>query len=117
MPDIAIEQRNQKRTLKIETISDGSSGQNTLVSAVTSKRIKVYAMVLISEGTVGVEFRDGASTAITGRMNFQAREGFSIAVAPPAFILQTTAGNAFTMNLDAAVQVDGWFSYWDDDSA
>jgi hypothetical protein len=117
MPDIAVERGDLRRTFKIDTISDGVSGQNTLIAAVTGKRLKVYALVLISEGTVGVEFRDGASTALTGRMNFQAREGLTIAVAPPAFLLQTTAGNAFTMNLDAAVQIDGWFAYWDDDPA
>jgi hypothetical protein len=117
MPDVAVERGDQKRSLKTDTISDGTSGQNTLVAAVTGERIKVYALVLIVEGTVGIEFRDGASTALTGRMNFQAREGLTIAVAPPAFLFQTTAGNAFTMNLDAAVIVDGWFAYWDDDPA
>jgi len=114
MADIQVE-RDQKRSIKTETINDAASGDNTLVALVTGKRIKVFAIVLISEGTVNVTFKSGASTSLTGAMNFQAREGFTIAVSPPAFVLQTAAGEAFVMNLSAAVQVDGWIAYWDDD--
>jgi hypothetical protein len=114
MADISVE-RDQKRALKTETISDATSGDNTIVALVTGKRIKVYAIVLIVEGTVNITFKSGASTSLTGQMNFQAREGFTLAVAPPAFLLQTAAGEAFVMNLSAAIQVDGWIAYWDDD--
>lgn len=116
MADIQVE-RDQRRSLKIETLSDAASGDNTIVALVSGKRIKVYAVVLIARGTVNVTFKSGASTSLTGAMQFQAREGFTVAVAPPAFVLATAAGEAFVMNLSAAVQVDGWVAYWDDDSA
>lgn len=116
MADIQIE-RDQKRALKVETINDSASGDNTIVAAVTGKKIKVYAICIVSSGTVAVKFKDGAGTDITGPMALTAQVGFSFAVAPPAFLLSTSAGNAFIMNLGSAVEVDGWIAYWDDDSA
>jgi hypothetical protein len=116
MADIAVERKDQSRTLKVASISHAASGDNTVVSLVSGKRIKVYSVVLVAVGTVDVKFKDGASTDLTGAMTFQAREGLTVAVAPPAFVLATSAGNAFIVNLSAAIGVRGWIAYWDDDA-
>lgn len=104
-------------TFKTADINDAASGDNTIVAAVTGKRIKVYAVFLNATGTVNCKWKDGASTDLTGDMNFQAREGYTGDVDPPAFLLATSAGNALVLNLSAAVAVDGWVAYWDDDDA
>src|SRR5258708_683976 len=51
-------------------ISASGNGDNTLVAAVSSKRIRVLQGLLIASNTVNVFFRDGtAGTAVTGTMN------------------------------------------------
>ncbi len=103
-------------TCKTEALSDASSGNNTIVAAVTGARIKVYAIHFNVVGTVNMKWVDGTVGDLTGDMNFQAREGYTNAVTPPAFLLATTAGEALILNLSAAIAVDGWIAYWDDDA-
>jgi len=104
------------RQLKTADINDAASGDNTIVAAVTAKRIRVAKIVLNVVGTVNAYWRDGvAGTQLTGDMNFQAREGYVAEATQPDFLLQTTAGNALVLNLSAAIAVDGWVTYWDDD--
>lgn len=117
MADVRQDTGNQARTFKTASIDVAASGDNTIVAAVTSNRIKVHAVVFIATGTVNVRWKDGAATNLTGDMNFQAREGYALAVTPPSWILATTAGTALILNLSAAIAVDGWVSYWDDDTA
>lgn len=107
----------QGRTYKTAAISAGALGDNTVIAAVTGKRIKVYAIVFNATGTVNAIWKDGAAVNLSGDMNFQAREGFAVAVTPPAYLLATAAGNAFILNLSAAVATDGWVAYWDEDAA
>lgn len=104
------------RTLQTATISDASSGENTIVSAVTGFRIRVCGIVVNASGTVNLVWRDGASgTDLSGDMNFQAREGYTAFLPPPSFLFETTAGNALILNLSGAVAVDGWITYWSTD--
>ncbi len=103
------------KTLKTAAISVAVSGDNTIVTAVPTKRIKVYAIKFGSTGTVSAKWKDGAVTDLEGAMDFQAREGYTEAVTPPAFLLATSAGNALILNLSAAVAVRGRVTYWDDD--
>lgn len=117
MADVRRDSRDANRSYKSAKIQASTSGDNTIVTGVSTKLIKVHAIVLNATGTVNVKFKDGASTDLTGAMNFQAREGYTINVTPPAFLLATSAGNALVLNLSAAVEVDGFLSYWDDDTA
>ena len=66
---------------------------------------------------VNAKWKDGASTDLTGDNNLGIREGYAPSVTPPAFLLETSAGNALILNLSAAVAVDGWVAYWDDDGS
>jgi len=103
------------KAFKTELLSDNSNGDNTIVSAVSGARIKVYAIIFNVTGTVNAIWVSG-STNLTGDMNFQAREGYTAVVTPPAFLLATTAGEALILNLSAGTAVDGWIAYWDDDA-
>jgi len=103
-------------TYKTAKIDCAASGDNEIVAAVSGKKIKVYAIIFVSTGTVNVKWRS-STTDLTGDKNFQAREGYVAAVNPPAFLLSTAAEEALNLNLSAAVAVDGWVAYWDDDAS
>jgi len=104
------------KTLKTAKIDHAVSGDNTIVATVTGKRIKVYVVVLVVSGAVNCKWKSGFND-LSGDMNFDGKgEGYGQAVQPPAFLLATNAGEALILNLSAAVAVDGYVSYWDDDS-
>jgi len=103
------------KTLKTAKIDHATIGNNVIVSAVSGKKIKVYAIILVATGTVNVKWCS-ATTDLTGDKNFQAREGYVATVNPPALLLQTAVSEALNLNLSAAVAVDGWIAYWDDDA-
>ena len=104
------------KSYKTEALSDALNGNNTIVAAVAGARIKVYAIHFNVVGTVNMKWVDGIVGDLTGDMNFQAREGYTDAVTPPAFLLATTAGEALILNLSDTIPVDGWIAYWDDDA-
>lgn len=115
----AIDPRDSRdtiKTLKTASINVAGSGDNTIIALVAGRRLKVHMVVLNSTGTVNAKWKDGAAADLTGDMNFQAREGYTVAVTPPGWILATSAGNALILNLSAAIAVDGWVAYWDDDT-
>lgn len=96
---------------KFAVIDAATSGDNTLVSAVTGKKIRVLAVVLVSSGTVTVRFESAAGgTALTGQMQLTAQTGFSAPFSPVGQF-QTVAGELLNLELSAAVSVDGWLVY------
>jgi hypothetical protein len=67
----------QNRTYKTAKIDHGASGDNTIVSAVAGKKIKVYAVVLVVSNAVNCKWKSGAND-ISGDMNFNGKgEGYS----------------------------------------
>ena len=98
--------------MKSAVINCAASGDNTIVAAVSGKKIAVYAILLTANGTVNVRFEDGAGgTAKTGVVELQAREGYAIAVSPPAYLFIGTANTLLNLELSAAIGVDGFVSY------
>lgn len=105
------------KTLKTAPVSASSSGDNTIVAAVTSRRIKVIAFLMQAVGTtVTAKWKDGASVDLTGGLLFNAREGVTASVDAPSWLFATTAGNALVLNLDAAQAVTGFVTYFEDDT-
>ena len=97
--------------VKYATISGATSGNNTVVAAVTSKRIVVLSYVLVAAGAVNVRFESGAGgTALTGVMSIGANGGI---VAPhnPYGWFDTAVGALLNMELGGAVQVSGHLTY------
>jgi len=98
-------------TPKFAIIDHATSGNNTLVAAVASKKIRVLAGLLIAAGTVIVRFESGADgTALTGQMNLVANVGFQIPFCPVGNF-ETAATTLLNLELSAAVSVDGWIVY------
>ncbi len=96
-------------------VSAASSGDNTLVAAVTGKRIKVLALVLVAASAVTVRLESGAGgTALTGVMNLAASD--LRVVFPPSepgyHWVETAAGELLNLELGDAVQVSGCVVYY-----
>lgn len=97
--------------MKRAPIDVATLGDNTIVSAVTGKIIRVYEVVLISSGTTTVRFESGTGgTALTGQMNLSANVGFSSGWCPTGHF-ETAEGVLLNLELSAAVSVDGWIVY------
>jgi len=98
-------------TPKFAVIDAASSGDNTLVAAVTSKKIRVHALYLVSAGTVNVRFESGASgTALSGQMNLVANTGFVLPFNPVGWF-ETASNTLLNLELSGAVSVDGGLQY------
>lgn len=96
---------------KFAAIDAATSGDNTLVAAVTDKKIRVLSLVLVSAGTVTARFESGAGgTALTGQMTLAVNTGFVLPFNPLGWF-ETTAGALLNLELSGAVSVDGSLSY------
>ena len=96
---------------KFAKIDGATSGNNTLVAAVSGKKIRVISLFVVSAGIVNVRFEDGAGgTALTGQMNLVANTGFALPYNPGGWF-ETTAATLLNMELSAAISVDGSLSY------
>jgi len=85
-------------------ISTATSGDQTIVAAVSGKRI-VVLNYLMTVSTNTVTWKSG-STAISGAMD----ESHSVRD-PDAGLIETALGEALVLNLGSAVQVSGFLTY------
>lgn len=100
----------QGYVLKHAVINCASSGDNTLVAAVSGKLIRVLAVLVMSDGTVDTRFESGASgTALTGQMPLLVNQGY--AVSNPWGLFQTASNTLLNLELSAAINVHGWVSF------
>lgn len=98
-------------TPKFATIAASTSGNNTLIAAVTSKKIRVLAAAFVSNGTVNAKFQSGAGgTDLTGLFYTVANTG---AVLPfnSAGWFETGSNTLLNLNLSGAVAVGGCITY------
>ncbi len=96
-------------------INDSTSGNNSIIAAGgAGKRIAVWAILIVSDGTTDVRWEDGAdggSGTFTGQIPLQAREGYSISAGGMTPLFVGTAATALNLELTAAVNVHGFVSY------
>lgn len=98
-------------TPKFAVIDAASSGDNTLVAAVSGKKIRVLAAFLVAAGTVNARFESGAGgTALSGQMNLVANSGFTLPFSPVGWF-ETAATTLLNLELSAAVSTDGVVVY------
>ena len=101
------------KTIKSSAISLTSTG--TVISAVPTKRIKVFAIKLICSAALAVNWRDGATTALEGIQSIAINGGYTESVNPPNFLFGTTAGNSLDLVITGVGTAAGRISYWDSD--
>lgn len=96
-------------TPKFAAFTASTSGDNSVVAAVTSKKIRVLQWRLSSNGTVNVKWRS-STTDISGLTYLiqyaQAASGFS-----PIGRFETASGQALNINLSDNVSVSGEIAY------
>ncbi len=99
-------------TPKFAVITASTSGNNTIVAAVTSKKIRVLDYMLNASGAVNAKFQSGASgTDITG-LHYMAAAGDGVASSfSPVGKFESASGVLLNLNLSAAVAVGGWIVY------
>ncbi|MCA9285851.1 MAG: hypothetical protein KDA22_11580 [Phycisphaerales bacterium] len=98
-------------TVKYAVIDFASSGDNTVVAAVTNKKIRVLSLFLVAADAVTVRFESGAGgTALTGQMSLVANTGFVLPYNPHGWF-QSGESALLNLELSAAVSVDGSLVY------
>lgn len=97
--------------IKRAAIAAASSGDNTLVAAVTGKRIRVIFMDLLASDAVNARFESAAGgTALTG-LHYLAANGGWVWPYNPAGWIETLAGQLLNLELSGAVAVGGVLGY------
>ncbi len=100
----------QGYVLKHAVINCSTSGDNTIVAAVSGKLIRVLAVLVMSDGTVDTRFESGASgTALTGQMPLLVNQGY--ALSNPWGLFQTASNTLLNLELSAAINVHGVVCY------
>lgn len=99
-------------TPKFAAISASTSGDNTIVAAVTSKKIRVLAYNLMGAGAVNARFQTAAAGAyLTGLKYIAAAGGGICAPFNPVGWFETVAGDLLNLELSGAVAVGGEIVY------
>lgn len=94
--------------VKYAKIDCSSSGANSIVAAVTSKKIRVVAFMISASAAVNAKWQS-ASTDITGLIYADAKGGAQAAAQDGLF--ETAATEALNLNLSGAVAVGGFVAY------
>lgn len=99
-----------QNTLRVK-IDAGDSGDNTIVAAVTGKKIRVTSFALVSAGTVTARFESAAGgTALTGQMTMAANTSVVFPYNPNGWF-ETVISELLNLELSGAVSVDGCLTY------
>src|SRR5581483_6498825 len=92
-------------------VSASTNGDNTVVAAVTGRKIRVLAAVLVAAGTVSPKFQsDAGGTDLTGAMPMVANGVITLPFNPEGWC-ETAAGKLLNLRLSAGVAVTGVVTY------
>ena len=93
--------------VQYKIIDAATSGNNTLVAAVTGKKIRVLSLYLVASGAVTARFESAAGgTALSGQMQLAANGVLSLPYNPAGWF-ETAAAALLNLELSDAVSVDG----------
>lgn len=100
-----------KRTeIKRAVITAASSGDNTLVAAVSGKQIVVMSIIVVLGAAETTLIFKSGSTNISGSMVFADNSGINKGYSPMGH-LETAVGEALILNLSAASLTGGFLTY------
>lgn len=109
------------KTLK--TVSGSFTADTDVIAAVTSKRLKIYALSVFTFGTSATTITwksNGTSGTELWRTTVQAlastRDGANIATSVPSWLFATVAGEKLTADTNTSDTISYSLSYWDDDA-
>lgn len=97
--------------VKYAVLSAASNGNNTVVAAVTGKKIRVISLWVVSAGTVTTTWQSGAGgTGLTGAASLVVNTGYVLNHNKDGWF-ETAAGSLLNLSLSAGIQVSGSLSY------
>lgn len=101
------------QTILFANIDTATSGDQTIVAADGTKKVKLLSYALVASGTVAVRWKS-ASTNKSGAMSLIANTGISFGPTSPGqgHTLETAVNEALILNLSTNVQVSGHISYF-----
>ena len=100
---------SQERTALV--VSGATSGNNTLLAAVSGSKIRVLSYVLVAAGSVTARFESAAGgTALTGVMSLIAGVPLVVNLEREGHF-ETAVSALLNMELSGAVQVSGHLTY------
>lgn len=98
-------------TPKYAALALSSSGNTTVIAAVTSKKIRVLALSMIANGTVNIKFQTGTGgTDLTGLYYLLANTGAVLPFNPVGWF-ESASGVLLNANLSAAIAIGGSITY------
>lgn len=103
-------------TPKFAAIAAASSGDNTLVAAVSGKKIRVLALAGIATAAVSAYFTSGAGGTVifggsTNKIALAANGGFVLPFNPLGWFENSSTNQALVLNLSAAIAFSGGLVY------
>lgn len=99
--------------LLFAVIDTAASGDNTIVAADASRKIKVMSYVVVADAALAIRWKSGAGTNLSGAMSLAANGGVATAAAPAGtWLMETAAAAALVLNLGAAVGARGHIAYF-----
>ncbi len=97
--------------VKYAAIDAATSGNNTIVAAVSGKKIRVLAVYFNTAAAVTTRFESDASgTALTGQNVWAGNDGIALSYSPVGWF-ETVEGELLNLELSAAISVDGAIVY------
>lgn len=104
----------REQTVLFAAISASSSGDNAIVAADATRKIKLLSYLFISAGNVNATWKSGAATSLSGALPLIANVGAGLgpATAAGGHLMETAVNQALVLNLSGAVQVSGHISYF-----
>lgn len=99
---------------KFANIAVASSGDNTIISSVSGKKLRVVSVFALAAGDVDAYFVDGADNALCGdgsnALDLTANSGFVLDFNPVGWF-ETASGQSLDLNLGGAIRVAGCITY------
>src|SRR5439155_24458160 len=100
---IPVSLGNTTNTLLFAAIDVTTSGDNTIVAADASNKIKVLQYVIVADAAVTARWKSGAGTNLSGAMSFAANGGAASSAGAGIWIMETAVNQALVLNLGSAV--------------
>jgi hypothetical protein len=99
------------QTLLFASIDIATSGDQQIVAADATKKIKVVSYTMVAEGTVAVRWRSATNNK-SGAIPLVANSGIAISEKAGNWLLETAVNEALNLNLSASIGVRGHLSYF-----
>jgi len=108
---VSVDARRALTPLSV-AIDVAAAGDNALVAADATKKIKVLGYVMVADAAVAARFKS-AATSKSGAMSFAANGGAVAPYIPPnaGHWFETAVNEALNLNLSAAIGVRGHLAY------